>query len=186
MTSKSTGLSGVATRYATALYELADSENALDRVADDLRDLKAMLEASEDLSRLVRSPLLGRQDQAKAMAAILVEAGSGELSRRFVGVVANNRRLFALDAMIDAYLALLAAHRGEVIAEVTSASALDESQVAAVTEALRRAVGSKVAVDLKVEPEIIGGLVVRVGSRMYDSSLRTKLQKMQLAMKGIA
>ena len=186
MTSKSTGLSGIAARYATALYELADDANALDEVASDLRDLKAMLEASDDLSRLVRSPLIDRQAQAGAMDAVLAEAGIGDLTRRFAAVAARNRRLFALASMIEAYLKMLAERRGEVIAEVISATALDEAQVASVTEALRRVVGGKVAVDLDVDPGIIGGLVVRVGSRMYDSSLRTKLQKMQLVMKGIA
>ncbi len=185
MASKSTGLSGIAARYANALYELAEEQNTLDDVAGDLRDMKAMLEASDDLSRLVRSPLINRRAQAAAMAAVVAEAGMGDIIRRFVGVVANNRRLFALDAIADAYLALLASRRGEVVAEVTSATTLDEAQVAAVSEAVRRVVGGKVTVDLKVDTDIIGGLIVRVGSRMYDSSLKTKLQKLQLAMKGI-
>jgi F-type H+-transporting ATPase subunit alpha len=164
---------------------LAEAANALDQVASDLADLRAMLEASDDLSRLVRSPLLDRQVQAKAMEAILAEAGASDLTRRFVGVVTHNRRLFALAAMIDAYLEILSARRGEVNAEITSASELDDSQVAAVTDALKKVVGGKISVDLKVDSGIIGGLIVRVGSRMYDSSLKTKLQKMQLVMKGI-
>ena len=186
MTSKSTGPSGIAARYAKALYELAEDENALDQVASDLGDLGTMLEASDDLSRLVRSPLLDRQVQAKAMEAVLAAAGASDLTRRFIGVVTHNRRLFALAAMIDAYLKILAARRGEVNAEVTSATKLDERQIEAVTDALKRVVGGKVSVDLKVDSGIIGGLIVRVGSRMYDSSLKTKLQKMQLVMKGIA
>jgi F-type H+-transporting ATPase subunit delta len=186
VTSKSTGSSGLAARYAKALYELAEAGNALDQVASDLADLRAMLEASDDLSRLVRSPLLDRQVQAKAMEAILAEAGASDLTRRFVGVVTRNRRLFALAVMIDAYLEILSARRGEVNAEITSASKLDDSQVAAVTDALKKVVGGKISVDLKVDSGIIGGLIVHVGSRMYDSSLKTKLQKMQLVMKGIA
>lgn len=186
MTSKSTGQSGIAARYAKALYELAEGENTLDQVASDLGDLRAMLEASDELSRLVRSPLLDRKNQAKAMEAILAEAGASDLTRRFIGVVTLNRRLFALAAMIEAYLKILSARRGEVNAEVTSASKLDEQQIAAVTDALKKVVGGKVSVDLKVDSGIIGGLIVHVGSRMYDSSLKSKLQKMQLAMKGIA
>lgn len=186
MTSKSTGSSGLATRYAKALYELAEGGNALDQVASDLGDLRVMLDTSDDLSRLVRSPLLDRKVQAAAMEAILAAAGASDLTRRFVGVVTRNRRLFVLAAMIDAYLQMLSERRGEVNAEITSASKLDESQIAAVTDALKKVVEGKISVDLKVDAGIIGGLIVRVGSRMYDSSLKTKLQKMQLVMKGIA
>ncbi len=185
MASQTTVSSGIAGRYATALYELADEANSLDMVARDLGEITAMIASSDDLARLIRSPLIDRESQGQAMEAVLAEAGLGELTRRFVGVAAGNRRLFALPAMIDAYLALLAKRRGEVTAEVTSANALDDGQVEAVTAALRRAVGSKVAVDLRVDPAILGGLVVRVGSRMFDSSIRSKLEKMQLAMKGV-
>jgi len=186
VTSEATGLSGIAKRYATALYELGDEAKSLDEVAGDLKDIQAMLAGSKELSVLVRSPLLDRQAQAETMAAVLAEAGIGDLTRRFVGVIARNRRLFALGAIIDAFLTLLAMRRGAVIAKVASARSLSDDQIAAVTEALKRVVGAKVSVDLTVDPNLIGGLVVRVGSRMYDSSLRTKLQRLQLSMKGIA
>ncbi|MGB1824829.1 MAG: ATP synthase F1 subunit delta, partial [Candidatus Puniceispirillaceae bacterium] len=110
--------------------------------------------------------------------------GAGELTRRFVGVVAGNNRLFALDAMITAYLAELARRRGEITAEVTSARALNDEQLQQLTESLRAKLGGKIAVDPKVDPSLIGGLVVRVGSRMIDASLKTKLQRLQYAMKG--
>lgn len=185
MASEATGLGGIAERYATALYELAEADKQLDTVAADLRDVRAMIAGSADLMRLIRSPLIDRDKQAETIAAVLGKAGVADLTRRFVGVVAANRRLFALPQIIDGFLALLAHRRGEVTAQVISANALDARHVEALTEQLRRVVGGKVSVDLKVDPGILGGLVVRVGSRMFDSSLRTKLQKMQLAMKGI-
>ncbi len=184
MASESRDTGGIAGRYATALYEMADEAKQLDAVADDLRGLKAMLEASEDLRRVVRSPLIDRQVQTGAIMALLEKAGIGGLTRRFVGVVGQHRRLFALGAMIDAYLAELARRRGEVTAHVASAVPLSDGQRARIADSLRGAVGSAVRVETAVDPSLIGGLVVRVGSRMIDSSVRTKLQRMQLAMKG--
>lgn len=185
MASETTGLSGIAGRYAAALYELADETAALDAVAADLRALKRMIEESDDLRRLIRSPLISRQDQARAMAEILEKAGIGETVRHFVGVAAQNRRLFLLVPMIEAYLAILAARRGEVSADVTSAAALGPTQVEALKNQLAKAVGKAVNINFKIDPSLIGGLVVKVGSRMVDSSLRSKLQRLQLAMKGI-
>lgn len=179
------GTGGLAERYASALLELAEERNELDAVAEDLTGVGRMIEQSDDLQRLIRSPLLGRELQGKAMSALLERSGVGGLTRRFVLVAAQNRRLFALPQMIRAYLGELARRRGEVTAEVTAAKELDEGQRSALTEALRKAVGSKVTVDLKVDPDLIGGLVVKVGSRMVDSSLRSKLQRLQLAMKGV-
>ena len=185
MAGEDTGLSGLAGRYALALLELADDKKALDQVADDLRGLKALIADSEDLRRLIRSPLYSRDQQRAAMAAILEKAGIGDLTRRFVLVVAENRRLFALPQMIDAYLAELARRRGEVTAQVTSAAELSDEQHGALVEALRASVGAKVQVDVTVDRSLIGGLIVKVGSRMVDSSLRSKLQRLQLAMKGV-
>ena len=178
-------MSGLAGRYASALFELADEQQQLDGVAEELKQLRALVEESADLRHLITSPVIARDQQAKAMAALLEQAGAGDLTRRFVLVVAHNRRLFALPQIIRAYLAELSRRRGEVTAEVTSATALTASQEASLTEALRKAVGAKVQVDLKVDDSLLGGLVVKVGSRMIDSSLRTKLQKLQFAMKGI-
>ncbi|MCC7276053.1 MAG: F0F1 ATP synthase subunit delta [Alphaproteobacteria bacterium] len=177
---------GLAERYASALFELADERRALDTVARDLQQLRVMLAESADLARLVRSPVLSREQQAAAIEAIVVKAGFDDLTRKFLGLLARNRRLFAVGAMIQAFLAELARRRGEVTAHVTSAQKLSDGQLASITDALRRAVGSKVSVDPSVDPSLLGGLIVRVGSRMVDSSLRTKLQRLELAMKGVA
>ncbi len=179
-------MGGLAGRYASALFELAENAKQLDAVAGELRGLRQVIADSEDLRRLIRSPIYDRDQQGAAMAAILDKAGVGDLTRRFVLVVAQNRRLFALPQMIDAYLAELAHRRGEVTAVVTAARTLTKEQQSALTDKLRKAVGAKVQVDLQVDPEVLGGLVVRVGSRMVDSSLRSKLDKLQYAMKGVA
>jgi F-type H+-transporting ATPase subunit delta len=184
LASEATGLSGVAERYAAALFDLADERRVLDDVASDLRELRAMLAASSDLSRLVRSPILTRSEQAKAIAALAQSAGFSPLIRDFLAVVAKNRRLFAVPAMIEAYLARLAERRGEVTAEVTAAQPLNETQLALLSEQLRRSVGRRVSIDARVDPGLIGGMIVKIGSRMIDGSLRSKLQRLQLAMKG--
>ena len=184
MASEGTGISGLAERYAAALFELADERHALDAVAGDLRALRGMLQESGDLVRLIRSPVLSRDEQAKAVGAVAERAGLSPLTRDFLGVVAHNRRLFAAPAMIEAYLARLAERRGEVTAEVTVAQPLDEARQAALTEQLRRAVGSRVAVELKVDPALLGGMIVKVGSRMVDASLASRLQRLRLAMKA--
>ncbi len=186
MASTGSGLTALASSYATALYALADERRELDAVADDLRSIRAMLAESEDLRRLVRSPLLSRDAQASAMGAVLERAGVGGLVRNFVALVARNRRLMALDAMIGAYLAELARRRGEVTANVVTAAPLTDAQSEALTDQLRRTMGAKVRVEVKVDPALIGGMIVKVGSRMVDTSLRTRLAKLQLAMKGTA
>ena len=185
VSSETTGATGLAGRYATALFELADADGGLDQVADDLGRLEAMIHASDDLTRLIRSPVISREDQTRAMAALMEKSAMGELSVRFVGVVAQNRRLFVLPDMIAAYRALLAAHRGEASVEVISAKTLSEKQRTAIGAALKKAVGARIALDVKVDPGLLGGLIVRVGSRMFDSSLSTKLQHLRLAMKGV-
>ncbi len=184
MASEATGLAEIAGRYATALFELADQGKVLDRVAEDLRQLKRMLADSKDLRRLVRSPVISRAEQGQAMVAIMEAAEGDALTRNFVGLVAANRRLFALGAMIDAFLAELASRRGEITAHVASVSALSEAQTKAVAAALGKALGGKVAVEHEIDPSLLGGLIVRVGSHMVDTSLRSKLMKLELAMKG--
>ncbi len=179
------GLSGLPGRYALAMLDLADERNQLDPVAEDLRGLKAAIDGSDDLRRLIRSPLYTRDQQSRAMTAILDQAGVGDLTRRFVLLVARNRRLFALDRMIAAYLAELARRRGEITARVTSATTLNDEQQRTLLETLRREVGAKVQVEVEVDPSLIGGLIVRVGSRMIDNSIRNKLQRLQLARKGV-
>jgi F-type H+-transporting ATPase subunit delta len=186
LASETTGVSGLAERYAAALFDLADERTMLDQVATDLRELRAMLQASGDLLRLIRSPVLSRDQQAQAILIVAEHAGLSQLVRDFLAVVARNRRLFAVPAMIEAFLAKLAAWRGEVTAEVVAAQALSEAQLAALNDHLRRSIGSRVSVDIRVDPGLIGGLVVKLGSRMVDGSIKSKLQRLQLAMKSIA
>jgi F-type H+-transporting ATPase subunit delta len=184
LASEATGNTGLAERYAAALFDLADERRALDAVAGDLRELRAMVQGSGDLVRLLRSPVLSRDEQGKAIAALAEHAGLSPLTRDFLGVVARNRRLFAVTAMIEAYLKKLAERRGEVTAEVTVAQPLTEARQAALTEQLRRAVGARVAVDIRVDPALLGGMIVKVGSRMVDASLNSRLQRLRLAMKA--
>ena len=185
MASETTGVSALAERYAAALFEIAEERRVLDEVASDLRQLRAMLAASADLMRLVRSPVLSRLQQERAFTALAVRADLSSLVRDFLAVVAKNRRLFAVPAMIEAFLATLAARRGEVTASVTAAQPLNERQLEALGENLRRTVGRRVSVDVRVDPRLIGGLIVKVGSRMVDGSVENKLRRLQLAMKGV-
>ena len=184
LASEGTGASGLAARYAAALFDLADERHALDAVAGDLRELRTMLGGSGDLMRMLRSPVLTRDEQGKAVAAVAERAGLSDLTRNFLGVVAGNRRLFAVPEMIEAYLRTLAERRGEVTAEVTVAQPLNEARQAALTEQLRRAVGARVAVDIRVDPALLGGMIVKVGSRMVDASLSSRLQRLRLAMRA--
>jgi F-type H+-transporting ATPase subunit delta len=176
----------LAGRYAVALFELAEDRDALDAVAADLGNLRSLLDDSADLRRLIRSPVLSREEQGRALVALGERAGFGPLTQQFLGLLAHKRRLFVLPEIIAAYLAMLGEHKGEVSAELTSAVALSEEQVAAVRQQLTAAVGQTVTLATAVDPGLLGGLVVRVGSRMIDASLRTKLRRLELAMKGAA
>jgi len=186
LATETTGVTGLAERYAAALFDIADERRMLDEVAADLRQLREMLEASGDLSRLVRSPILTRGEQGKAISALAAQAGFSPLVRDFLAVVAKNRRLFATSAMIEAYLAKLAERRGEVTAEVIAAQPLSETQLALLSEQLRRSAGRRVSIETKVDPGLIGGMIVKIGSRMVDGSIRSKLQRLQLAMKSVS
>ncbi len=182
-----TATTGVAGRYASALFELADSSKALDQVAQDLTTFRNLVAESADLARLIASPVIGRALQGKALLAVLDAAGISGLTRNFVGTVAANGRARDLPAMASAFLAELARRRGETTATVTSAVPLSPAQLQQLSDALRSVLGSnKVSIDARVEPDILGGLVVKVGSRLFDSSVRSKLQRLQLAMKGVA
>jgi F-type H+-transporting ATPase subunit delta len=178
-------IGAIAERYSAALFELAEQRSALDAVAADLRTLKTLIAESMDLRRLLRSPVLSRTEQEKAVTALAAHAGLGELTRNFLGLAARNRRLYVLGGMIESYLGRLAAKRGEVTAQVASAVALNETQVGALGAALKKVVGRNVTLDLTIDPTLLGGLVVKVGSRMVDGSLKTKLQQLQLVMKGV-
>jgi F-type H+-transporting ATPase subunit delta len=176
-------VSGMAGRYATALFELALAENNLDAVKGDLDRLDAMIADSADLRRLVRSPVFTAEDHAKALSAVLKRLGIGGLAANFLKVVALNRRMFAVRDIIAAFRTLVARHKGEVTAEVTLAETPSETHLAAIRDALKAVTKKDVQVNVKIDPSIIGGLVVKVGSRMVDTSLRTKLNAIKLAMK---
>lgn len=178
-------ISGMAGRYATALFELARDANEIDAVMADLGRLEAMLDDSAELTRLVRSPVFSSEDQLRALSAVLEKAGIVGLAGRFLKVVAANRRLFAVRDMCRAYRLIVAKHRGEVTAQVTAAETLSDQRLSEIKDALKSVTGKDVALDVKVDPGIIGGLIVKLGSRMVDSSLRTKLNALKHAMKEV-
>jgi F-type H+-transporting ATPase subunit delta len=178
-------VSGVAGRYATALFDLAREAKSFDSTAAELAQLKSMIHESADLRALVRSPVISRDDQGRGMEAVAEKAGFSELTRKFIATVTANRRLNQIVPICDAFRKLLAAHRGEITADVTSAQTLTPEQLEALKAELDRATGRTVDVDAKVDEALLGGLVVKLGSRMIDSSLRTKLNSLTEVMKGI-
>jgi F-type H+-transporting ATPase subunit delta len=183
--SSSQGFAEIAKRYATALFELADETKQVDAVESDLKTIKALLGESEDLRRLCRSPVLSRGEQGKAVAAILDAGKASDTTKKFLGLLAQNRRLYALEAIIDGFLDDLAERRGELTAKVTTAVKLDDTQLQALTDTLKKTFGAKVSILPTVDPSILGGLIVQVGSKLVDDSIRNKLQRLQLAMKGV-
>jgi F-type H+-transporting ATPase subunit delta len=173
----------VSGRYATALFELARDEKSVDAVKADLDKFAAMLAESDDLKRLVRSPVFAAEAQSKALAAVLDKAGISGVSANFLQVLTANRRLFAVSDVIGAFNALVAKFKGEASADVTVAEALSDKNLDALKVALKSVTGKDVTLNVKVDPSIIGGLVLKLGSRMVDSSLRTKLNSIKNAMK---
>jgi F-type H+-transporting ATPase subunit delta len=178
-------VSGVAGRYATALFELALEANALDQVAADLDLFSQALDASPDLARLVKSPVFSAEEQGRALAAVLKTLKLEGLTRNFLLLAAKNRRLFAVPDMIRAFRAMLARHRGETSATVVAAAKLTEAQATALRQALKAALGKEVMLEERIDPSLLGGPVVKVGSRMVDTSLRTQLNSLRVAMKEV-
>jgi F-type H+-transporting ATPase subunit delta len=176
-------VSGVSGRYATALFELARDQKSVDSITADLDRFEAMLADSADLRRLVRSPVFSAGEQSKALGAVLDQAGISGISANFLKVLTANRRLFAIADVIRAFRALVAKFKGEATADVTVAEMLNDRNLDALKAALKTVTGKDVALNVKVDPSIIGGLVVKLGSRMVDSSLRTKLNSIKHAMK---
>jgi F-type H+-transporting ATPase subunit delta len=174
---------GMPGRYATALFELALEEKAADRIKADLERFDVLVADSADLLRLVRSPVFTADEQTKALTAVLEQASITGLAANFILFLARKRRLFAVRQIVAAYRVLLARHKGEVMAQVTVAEPLSDTHLSALKDALKSVTKQDVALDLKVDPAIIGGLVVKLGSRMVDSSLRTKLNSIKFAMK---
>lgn len=177
-------VAGVAGRYATALFDLARDAKALDAVAASLDKVAAALDQSPDFAALIRNPLISRDQAAQALARVSESLGLDALAGRFLGVLANNRRLGALADTIAAFRALLAHYKGETTAQVASAHPLKPEQVEALKGRLAASLGKAVQVETRVDPSLLGGLVVKIGSRMIDASLKTKLDTLSLAMKG--
>ena len=174
----------LAGRYATALFELARDEKKIDAVGASLATLKSALAESADLRELTTSPVISRDEAVRGSAAVAAALKLDPVTAKFLGVLAQNRRLGQLGNVIRAYNQLAAHHRGETTAEVASAHPLDDEQVAALKRNLKGRLGRDVVVDLAVDPAILGGLVVKVGSQMIDGSIRTKLNTLAHAMKG--
>lgn len=184
MAADGTIVEGMAGRYAAALFNLAKDTKQISQVEADLGTFQSMLDMSDDLKRMVRSPVISAEDQSKALAAILNKAGIGVLASNFLNLIAKNRRLFAAADMIKGFKALAAKERGETSAEVTSAVALNAGQIAALKETLKASAGKDVTLNTRIDPSLLGGIIVKIGSRMIDSSLKTKLQNLKTAMGG--
>ena len=185
MTDNVTLISGVASRYATALLDLSEEQGSVAEVEKALTAFEKLLQDSEDLRRLVTSPVFSADEQVKALDAILDKAGIAGLAGNFIRLAARNRRLFAVPSMIAAFRAALAERRGELPADVISATELSKDQLDTLTTSLNEATGKSVVVSAKVDPSLIGGLIVKVGSRMIDTSLKTKLNSLKIAMKEV-
>lgn len=177
-------LSGIAGRYALAVFELALEEKSVDAVGCDFAALKTMLAQSPDLARLVRAPVFDREEQAKGMLALLAKMGAASLTRRFVQLLCAKRRLYLLPDAIRDFETLVARQKGEIDADVTSARPLSASQADDLKRVLKGKLGREPRLVTKVDPTLIGGLVVKIGSRMIDNSLRAKLNGIRLAMRG--
>ena len=184
MPATSATATGLAQRYATAVFELAMDGQKLDRVGQELSGFVRLMGESADLKRLVESPVISRADQGKAILAVAEKAGVDQLTSRFLGVLAEHRRLFVLPGIAKAYGTMLAAHKGEVAAEVVSAVPLGEAELDTLKKSIAGFMGQAVTVETRVDPALLGGVVVRVGSRMLDASLRTKLQQLEQTLKG--
>ena len=175
---------GLAGRYATAVYELASETNSVDALENDLLALRAMMNESADLTRLVRAPVFSQEVQAKALRALLARMGAAKITTQFVLLLTSKRRLFILADVIRAFERIVARARGEIQAQVVSARALSTGETADLRAALKSRLGREPRLETKVDPSLLGGLVVKVGSRMIDSSLRTKLLGLRAAMRG--
>ncbi len=185
MSSNKAIVSGVTGRYALALFDLASEGNALDAVNSDLNKLSALLSESEVFSNIVNSPLLGQAEQVKAVESVVAELKLADTVKNFLGVLVANRRLNILSGAITSFGRLLADHNGEINAEVTSAKKLTKAQTDALGKKLKEITGQDVTFELKVDESLLGGLIVKVGSQMVDSSLKTKLENLKLSMKGV-
>ena len=175
----------IARPYASALFEVASDQKAVAKIETALDTLGALIGESADFRRFLRTPVITHDEKAPVVDAILEKAGAEPIIANFIKTVAKHGRLFALPQMISAFKELSAEARGEMTAEVTSAAPLSKAQLKTLADTLKSEIGKTVTLDTHVDPDLIGGLVVKVGSRMIDSSLRTKLTAMKIAMKEV-
>ena len=185
MAETSSLISGVAQRYAGSLFDLALEAKSVAQVEKDLARFEALIDGSPELKRLIVSPVFSSGDQVKAISAILTKAKIGGLVNNFLRLVAQNRRLFSMPLMIRSFRQIATAHRGEVSADVTSAHALTAAQQTELKAALKSVAGKDVTINVTIDPSILGGLIVKLGSRQIDTSLRTKLSSLKLALKEV-
>ena len=178
-------VSGVAERYASSLYELASEARSVDQIGAELAGFQTMINESADLKRFIESPVFSAEDQLRAVAAVLEKAGISGLTANFIKVAASNRRLFAIPGMIKSYFQIVARNRGEITADVTSAHVLTSEQENELKATLKGVTGKDVTINVTVDPSILGGLIVKVGSRQIDTSLRTKLSTLKLARRVV-
>ena len=178
-------ISGVAERYASSLFDLALEARAINKVGQELSNFDGMIKGSEDLTRLIASPVFSAEDQLKAISALVTKAKISSLTGNFLKVVAQNQRLFTLPSIIAGFRALVARHRGEVTADVTAAHNLNAAQTKELQATLKGVTGKTVAINLTVDPSLLGGLIVKIGSRQIDTSLRTKLSTLKLSLKEV-
>jgi F-type H+-transporting ATPase subunit delta len=174
----------LAGRYASALFDLAREKKQIDAVGHSLDALAQALLDSKEFAELIASPLVSRDEAGKALAALAPQLGLDPISTNFLGVLARNGRKSALGAIVRAFRRLTAEHRGEVIAEVVTARPLNDDQIAALRQQLRARAGRDVKLEAVVDPDVLGGIVVKLGSQQIDASIRTKLNRLALAMKG--
>ena len=178
--------SGFAGRYALALYELAEDSNIVDKVSEELLVLKNVIDKSKDFVKLIKNPVFGRDDQANGVLAVAINYELSKTLKNFLGLLAQNRRLFALPEIINSFEKIYSLRNGQLTVEVTSAINLTETQQQLLTETLEKSLGSKIDMITNTDPDMLGGLTVSMGSRMFDSSIKSKIKRLGLSMKGNA
>lgn len=177
------GNQDIARRYATAFFELAQEQSQIDQIDKDLQSVRALLSSGGDFAAFVSNTTLRRAEQAKALVAIAKHLKLSPLTEKLLGTLAEKRRLSALSEIVSAVQALISRHKGEISAEVTAAQALDQEQIGEIAANLKKALGKNVKVSLSIDPAIMGGLIIKVGSQLIDNSVRTKLERLHRALK---
>lgn len=182
--SKNQGDAGLVARYASAFFKVASKQNALTLAEKDIQLVRDIFEESDDIKRLAHSPVFSRKEQAIAIGAVLDKAGISDVTKGFIAVLAQNRRLMLLSAIAEAFFLLLAQERGEITVEVISANALQKNQLTDISAALETSLNHNIRLQTLVDPKILGGLIVKIGSQMIDDSIKSKLERLQAISKN--